>query len=775
MKPAWPGTDAVLDGFERPKLARLRLERFPRGADNYHIDVVLGPGLSSSVSAYVRALVREQVMQLWRQPVQPFSDSIVQVFRRVIVEHHGAAVKRARAEGRPERVQLFELALLKLLLRRVDAELTALRMELEDARSTPASQLSGQSLQLHEQAVVLARQSWHARFLVARRVVRELMQIEHQKLRKVRKSVLGLSWPVPEPLLANPLLQLEGHGDPRDFFTHYPMLLHDTESAARINRLVLGVFSEWLPAAVEVPVPGTPSESLLPGVNRRDQPGSRSLLETERRVRQLFVASELGDLGSSWMDEPDNACALLGGQAEGWPASLGWRQAGISGLQRALNKRLQRELRQAGLLDRVAASYELEAVYPGLGLVDGELLVFEYLHGDVSAGVFKRRLAALDGASDPVQTLRRIDAARKTYRRSAQAGMPQMLARFAGDFLRYRRDLKFAWRALGAMDSIRLLDDEKEIALAAENDAVQVFLCDDGDDSARGTIVGHVIIRIDVRGANEIVMQMRRRNMNPAGHFSRFLYDPITRRLERFGGQKVFVQGDSIVLSMLEQGGEASERLAVARAVCLAADIIEFSRDMNAECERLGLPLIELGIGISYAAESPTYLYDHGRKVAISPALDQALQLSSCHSLLRKACPIPDGQGVCVAVPVHGDKEASGEMVRYNVNGIELDAAGFAQLQEELTLKRVNARDRQSSESEILFIGHCADVRGEDHLLVVRERRVRLWMGRQLLENHDDGRRYYEVLSDPRLLARIGERFASKDEPQGLPRNGRGN
>lgn len=766
LKSSWPGTDAVLDGFERPKLARLRLERFARGADNYHIDVVLGPGLTAPASAFVKALVREQVMQLWRQPVQPFSDNIVQAFHRVIIQHHSAAVKSARSDNRPERVQLFELALLKLLLQQTDVELTTLRMELEDARSTPASQLSGQSLQLHQQAVVLARQSWHVRYMVARRVVRELMRVEHGKLRRVRKSVLGLSWPVPELLLANPLLQLEGGGDVRDFFGHYPMLLHDTESAARINRLILEVFSEWLPAAVELPPSAESKESLLTGVNRRDQPGTRSLLETERRVRQLFVTSELADFGNSWMDEPDNACALMGGQDEVWPASLGWRQAGISRLQRALNMRLRQALRRAGLLEKVNASYGLESVYPGLGLIDGEQLVFEYLRGDVSGSEFKRRLAMLDGVSDPVQVIRRVDAARKTYRRSTQAGQPQVIARFAGDFLRYRRDLKFAWRALVAMDGIRLLSEEKDIALAAESDAAEVFLRDDGAGGARGTIVGHAIIRVDVRGVNEIVVQMRRRKMNPAGHFSHHLYDPITRSLARFGGHKVFVQGDSVVLSMLEHGGEPSERLAVARAACLAADIIEFGRRMNAENERAGLPMLELGIGVTYADEAPTYLYDHGRKVAISPALNQAQHLSSCHAILRDSCPLPSGQGVCVAAPVHGENHTGEDLVRYNVNGIELDAAAFAQLQEEITLRRVNARDRNTTEPEILFIGNCADARGDNHLLVVRERRIRLWMGRQLLENHDDGRRYYEVLSDPRLLDRIGERFAAELDSQ---------
>lgn len=774
LRPVRPSTETVLDGFDRPKLARLRLDRFQRSADNYHVDVVLAPALLKATSTYVKALVREHVMRLWRQPVSSFSDSIVQAFQRVIVEHHNAVVKRARSDNRLERVQLFELALLKLLLQQVDVELSILRTELEDARSTPARRLSGQSLQLHQQAVVLARQSWHVRYAATRQLIRELMRIEHVSLRKVRKSVLGLSWPVPELMLANPLLQLEGGGDPRDFFLHYPLLLHDPDVAVRMNRCVLGAFAEWLPVAIEVPSATLPAESLLPGVSRQDQTGARSLLETERRVRQLFVAGELNECSSNWTDAPDNARALLGGDGDTWPVTHAWQQAGLERLQRDLNARLRRSIANAGLLDRVKASYELAAIYPGLGMTDGEVLLFDYLRGEISSAEFKRRLAASDDNSDPVQLLRRIERARKEYRRRPDAAQPQTIARFAADFMRYRRDLKFAWRALVGMDSIHLVTDEKAIAQVSDSDAVQVFCRDDVAAAVRGGIVGHVIIKVDVRGASQIVAQMQRRAMNPASHFSRYLYDPITRAVEHFGGQKVVVEADSIILSTLEHGGESTVRMAVARACCLAMKIIEFSGNMNAENQRIGLPDIELGVGISYADDAPTYLFDHGRKVAVSPAINQARRLSSCHVLLRETCTMPADQNLCVAAPVHGEGEATDTLVRYNVNGIEIDAAAFVQLHAELSLQRVTVRERKSGRPDVLYAGMCADTRGEGHLLVIRERPVKLWMGRQLLESHDDGRRYYEVVTESRLLEKVAKRYSAADDSGTLPRRIRG-
>ena len=69
MNAPGPSPDVVLEGFQRPKFVRLRLDRFPRGADNRHIDVALGPVLGSAAANFVSALVRQHVQQLWKQPV----------------------------------------------------------------------------------------------------------------------------------------------------------------------------------------------------------------------------------------------------------------------------------------------------------------------------------------------------------------------------------------------------------------------------------------------------------------------------------------------------------------------------------------------------------------------------------------------------------------------------------------------------------------------------------------------------------------------------------
>lgn len=759
LRASLPPEQAVQEGFARTRFERLRLEGFPRGIDNLHIDVALGPSISRAAEIYIAALVRENLQRIWRQPADTRSDSIGEGFRRVLLDLHNAVVKQARSSHRLERVQLFQVAVLRLLLDLTDAELTRVRNDLEDARHKADRGVDGRGLQIHHQSSVLARNVGHVRYRVARHAVRDLMRLEHESLRKLRKSVLGRSWPVAETLLTNPILQLDGFGALGDFSRIYPAVLYAEDDARRAGLCLLDVLGDWLPQSARIATGNGTVAAGTVAAARGDKAGSLGLIATERRVRLLVSEGELADWSANWLDLPVNATALLGGAEVAWPQPFHWHHPRIATLQLALNRRFERALRDAQLVRAVRASYALSAIYPTLGLQDAETLVYEYLKGDLGKREMTRRLAGVDGVSNAVQLLRRIDQLNREHARNPAYGRRQTLARFAGDVLRLRRDLKHAWRMFRAMDSIRLLNDEREQALSLANNTLQVFCLDDLALDAQGNVVGHVIIRTEVRGSDRITGEMRRRNLNPAAHFSRYFYDPITRLLDPFGAQKVAVEGDALMLSILEHGGEAADRLAVARACCLATRILHLVDTMNAEHRRIGLPQIELGIGISYADEAPTYLYDQSRRVTISPAINRARSLASCNTLLRETCPQPGHRGLCVALPMQGD-ERDATLVRYNVNGIELEPAAFTRLHVEVSLRKLTMRRRGSLRSATLYAGSCTDTNGVAHGLVIRERPVKLWIGNQLLEKNDEGRRFYEVVADPQLTARVAARLA---------------
>jgi len=253
--------DAVLSHLSRPAFHRLRLERFPRGIDSAHIDVALDPTLVDAAMAMVHAILNEDVQRyFWQQPPKAPDQDAIEVFRRCYSENTRLVLRECRARARPEEIQLFQLAVLRLLISLVDDRLARLRQELEDARAQPARQHSGQSLELHDKVVILARNEQSIRYRALHDVLRVFMRLEDSSLRKMRKTVMGMSWPVSRDMLANPLVLLCGMGASEDFFNYYPHILRDDADASALNRLLFETFAEWLPDEVGLPGESSPGD-----------------------------------------------------------------------------------------------------------------------------------------------------------------------------------------------------------------------------------------------------------------------------------------------------------------------------------------------------------------------------------------------------------------------------------------------------------------------------------------------------------------------------------
>ena len=59
-------------------------------------------------------------------------------------------------------------------------------------------------------------------------------------------------------------------------------------------------------------------------------------------------------------------------------------------------------------------------------------------------------------------------------------------------------------------------------------------------------------------------------------------------------------------------------------------------RAYNEQSQKAGLPILELGIGISYQDSAPMYLMDGSSQIMISKALNESDRLSSCSRSARK-------------------------------------------------------------------------------------------------------------------------------------------
>ena len=408
----------------------------------------------------------------------------------------------------------------------------------------------------------------------------------------------------------------------------------------------------------------------------------RGQAELVRRASLLVDQGEMAQMVPHEFDNADAVLALLGGDAEPWPDAGSWKSRDFALAQRARVREWLAAVRHEGLLPWVRASYLLKSVYPRLGIRGGVEWVYGYLAGESSQRELARRLQTLPGISDARPLLRIIEENAGAERKRGRHADQRLAARFIADMVRYRYDLKLGSWMYAAMGHLRLLHDEDKLSISAANGLLQDFRY--RQESGEGKVIGHVVLKADVRGSTEITARMRARNLNPAAYFSRNLYDPITRELKAFGAEKVFVEGDAVIISLMEYEGRPRDHLAVARACGLAQRILEVVQAKNAESHELGLP--PLGIGIAYSNEQPTYLFDEGHKIMISPAINRADRPSSCHAGLKKL--IGDrgsnGRRVVVAVPVlessRGGKSDQEGLLRYNVNGIELEAAAFCQL-----------------------------------------------------------------------------------------------
>lgn len=763
---AWqPTLKEVAAVLHAPRFHRLRLERFPRGIDNVHIDVALDAEFVTIATQWVRNVLREDVYRhFWKQPPRTSDDQTAEVFRKAYADLTGEVVKQARVMARPERVQLFQLAVLKLLLSLVDRELRLLRDELDDAAAHPARRQSGQSLQVHERKVVLARYARSIRYRAASDAMRLVTRLEVSLLRKLRKTILGSSWPLSPDMFENPLLLLGGEGSSDDFLSHYPMLLLDPCRAHTACRAVMQVLQPWLPEGVGVPqsVPGESDVRL-----RRDQGGLNGYVEVEQRLSQLVDVAELQLGHPHAFDDATGVRSLLGGIDEGWPGTAPGVDPRFAGLQRTLVRQIGRALSRAGLKSEVRASYLMQQVYPMLGVRDASLPVYEYLCGRIRRRELAKRLMGLPGIEDGEALVRRVDEQVRSAQPRGAHVRQRTLVRCVSDCLQYRYHLKLAWWLFQGMDGLRLLVDDNEREMSQANGLLQLFSRDAGARQEERQVVGHVVIKADVRGSTEITAQMRARNLNPAAYFSRNLYDPINALLREYGAEKVFVEGDAVILAIPEYGQARQQHLAVARACGLAQRILEVVEAKNAESRRMELPQLELGLGIAYSDEAPTYLFDEGHKIMISPAINRADRLSSCNAHLRKLLAQRGGpqSGVDV-VARQGDGEDGLDLLRFNVNGILMEAPAFYRLGVELKLRRI----RLEGERGEFLVGRYPDIRGATHWLIVREAPVRMWIRNELLDESLEARSYHEVITDKDLRTRVQQRMVRRlvvDAPEG--------
>jgi hypothetical protein len=348
--------------------------------------------------------------------------------------------------------------------------------------------------------------------------------------------------------------------------------------------------------------------------------------------------------------------------------------------------------------------------------------------------------------------------------------------RYLKDFLTFRRDLKLAYYTYQQMSRLRILQDGESIQLSRDNGSLYEFRLSQDIDAQASKIKAHAILKADVRGSTEITRQLVEKRLNPATHFSMNFFGPITKLLDRFGAKKVFVEGDALILSVLETGEMSTQAMTVANACGLARKILLVMEAQNSQNRAHNLPKLELGLGISFSSDAPAYLYDEQRKIMISPAINEADRLSSCSSELRHDTSWRKSHRYRVEVfsDNNGGMETkAARRLRFNVNGIELAPPAFRKLKSEMVLHKLKVHSR-SGEGDSYHVGRFVDRRGSAHWLVIREALIQAWQKDDHTHNVvKSEENFYEVVTDPELLGKVKSRFNARGrQTQGEPDSG---
>jgi hypothetical protein len=634
----------------------------------------------------------------------------------LLADVHGAALNRSKAEGNPSLDVLARVAIIKFLRIELGSQFAQI---LERCRMMLKSYEG-----LRQQKALEYRERVGA-FQVAKKVIlrktgqelfRTLREIEKETLARTRRSLFGSSNDDQYKLFLNPLIFTSDGCDAYVNAEQYVMLGNFDRDPDRFTN-VRKIAYEFL-------------QSLNLGME--DDP--------ERAI-------------NAWLNVPENAQELIGSGTADDSTPEGRSQKARLATWVAL---LEREK----LMEYVIASYEavpLLAEYSPR--VNAQQLKNALISREERARVEK--LIVEQGKVSRES----LDAAVQRVAGCRGAERGKVAARFLRDFMRYHRDLRNLGALTSAMDNVNLIVNEKMRQLSAMNGTLYEFLLPEEQKPSEEKVLRHVIIKADVRDSSRLTRSLLERGMNPASYFSLNFYDPVNKLLAKYGASKVFLEGDAIILTILEREGEPG--LAVGRAAVLAREIIEIVRGYNQLLERAGLPGIELGVGISYQDSAPMYLMDGEQRIMISDALNESDRLSSCSKRVRKSMKAVETPFNVYAFQTVSDSDVEDSpddfILKYNLNGIRISEPAFQRLKQEISLELSPLDLPKAWEGEEFHLWSGLVPVGNDifRKIVVRGTRMAQIDPHNFSVQHWTERWYYEVCSNPAIDAKLEGKAAA--------------
>jgi class 3 adenylate cyclase len=714
------------------------------GVDNLRYDVFLSPRFTADLNFHLARYICRfgEVESLLEMDVpsapqtkfigaKPAAPKVHKAdpanLKTVLLSIHLAILNRAKAESNPSIDILGRLAVFKFIRTELQAQYARI---LEQCRTKSKSLEGFRPVTLMQTQERVSHFRVHKKIIIRRagqEMFRLLCEIEKETLARTRSSLLGELPGDCYRLFLNPLILTEDGCDDYLCAEHYYMFgnfAKDPDRFPGLRQLVLNFLREI---------------------------GYGEAVEDEHLEQALNV--------------PENATTLVGtGNGEDLTLDDRYRAERLD----IWTRMLQRE----SVLPHVIASYEAVPLLAEYAPRVNPQQIKNALIFSEEAERVEKLIDESHLRSDRLfAAIGRVASCRSSER-------SRFAARLLHDLFCYHRDLRGLEALSLGFDGINLVSDEKVRKLSTLNGMLYEFLPPDDQKPAEDRVVHHVILKADVRDSSRLTRSLMEKGMNAASYFSLNFYDPVNKLLAKYGATKVFLEGDAIIVALLEH--ESQPMLSVGRTCVLAWEIVNLLREYNELLERSGLPQMEVGLGIAYQDSPPLYLMDGDHRIMISDAINKSDRLSSCSKEVRKKIAPDAGIFQVYSVQIgagdkadNNGKNAHPEVVteemrlNYNVGGICLSEAAFRKLQQEISLSLWAADSREFKGPWIdehckFFLGTVPVANGIFRKILIRKNRIAQVDVRDLSIVQWTDRCYYEVCANPAVYAALpGEKSAT--------------
>lgn len=734
-------------------------DRLVPGVDNIHYDVHLSPALCQAAAEIVFHLIIKHSKATEIPDTAARSKKwteVKEIFKSYCVDVMLAAINKAKLEREIQINYLVQIAVAKMLMEEIRTQYSVLVEHYK--RIIRKNEIShtveiASVIKLKDALSEIQKNNKTIIRLAADELFGFLAEIQYKELRKIREANFGADAILPDDFFTNPLLYIENAVD--DFFMTEAYVLfgnrlEDPIKYDTVLNLLTNFISQYdldIPARIEEdPKHLMPPHELPTEIEEADFMPPLSMFDN------LIMHTENIDMLFNYFESESQLTDIK--RKKGSKNELQFVRTEIKNRKSRL-RRLNNQLKKAGLVETIIASYVMKPVYTDYcpPLLPHEVLKFLTSPRERHAIISKlKRLRT----ADKQIALKPLNKVIQHLNRMKKESRNEHIIRFFRDFSRYHKDLQNYRIIEKAMGWIQLATDDKTINLSRINHTLYEFLLPKEQIYEEKPIVNHVIIKTDIRGSTDITHQIKERGLNPASYFSLNFFNPITAILSEYGAEKVFIEGDAIILSIFEKEETPEDWYSVARACGLAINMLMITQRYNAKSKKHRFPILEQGIGICYRNTPPTFLFDGDNRIMISPAINHADRLSGCSKMLRKKLEPQKGPFNLYVFQTTPDEEmaetADDLFARYNVNGIELNAEGFEKLKEEINLTRIDCNLPDFWKSPfVIYTGIFPTMSGKYQRLVIREAPIPLLKSNTFGSIRMTHRRYYEVCTQRRL------------------------